>query len=170
MRNKLANRFYEPIVFLFCLNKAWKKSQHAKAPDLSFDMAQSLEHNFHCFVNKLGQLCDREPHGNSVTAFVVLKCPEGIQYRFASNNQDEKQLIRAKSFVVEVLETLGRAEEDELEDRISLILRNLLSFTRPRIEAYIKSLKANSALCMVACVREDTDDCEFPNHILILEC
>jgi hypothetical protein len=132
-------------------------------------MVQSLEYDFHRFVNKLGQLCDREPRGNTVTAFVVLKFPDHIQYRFASNQQEEEQLRCAQGFINDVLETLGRAEEDELKERTSLILRKSLSFTRPRIEAYIKSLKDNSALCVAACLREGTEDCDFPNHILILE-
>lgn len=160
MRNKLTNRFYEPILLLFCLNKAWNQNQISKAPDLSLDMAETPEHAFHRFVNKLGQLCDSERNGKTVTAFVVLRFPDRIQYRFASNQQEEPELVRAQAFIMDVLKTLGTADGDELQDRTSHILRNLLSFTRPKVEAYIKSLKRNSALCIAVCIGEGTKDCE----------
>lgn len=147
---------------------AWKHNEISQDPDLPSDTAQSPRHAFYRFVNKLGQLCDREPCGNTVTAFVVLKFPDRIQYRFASNQQEEEKLCRAKAFMIEVLETLGGAEGGELKDTTSLILRKSLSFTRPRIEAYIKSLKKNSALCIAACTRESAEDCKFPNHNMIL--
>ena len=161
MRPKLVKRFYEPIVLLVGLNLAWEHNQISKASDLSLDVTESPKRAFHNFVNKLGQLCDSERDGNTVTAFVVLKFPDRIQYRFASNNQEEEDLIRAKKFITSVLETLAEADGDELEDRISHILRESVSFIRPRARAYVKSLKTQAALCIEACARESTKDCEF---------
>jgi hypothetical protein len=161
MRSKLANRFYEPIILLVGLNMAWEHNQISKAPDLSSDETESPERAFHNFVNKLGQLCDSERDGNTVTAFVVLEFPDRIQYRFASNHQEEEDLIRAKAFTTYLLQTLGGAGGDELQDKTSHILRKSLSFIRPRAGAYVKSLKKQAALCIEACARESTEDCEF---------
>jgi hypothetical protein len=130
---------------------------------------QSPERAFHCFVNKLGQLCDSERGGNTVTAFVVLQFPDRIQYRFASNQQESEDLIRAQTFTTYVLQTLGRADGDELQGMTSHILRKSLSFTKPRVEVYVKALKKQAASCISACAREDTDECESENQILILE-
>ncbi len=140
---------------------AWKHNQASKAPDLSLNVAESPELAFHNFVNKLGQLCDSERDGNTVTAFVVLHFPDRIQYRFASNNQEEDGLARAKAFITYVLQTLGGADGDELRDMTSHLLRKSLSFIRPRAGAYVKLLKKQAALCIEACTREGTEDCEF---------
>src|SRR4051812_41755011 len=99
VRSKLANRFYEPIILLVGLNMSWTDHLNSKAPDLLSDKAQSPKDAFQCFVNKLGQLCDSERHGKTVTAFVVLKFPDSIQYRFASNQREEEDLIHTKSFI-----------------------------------------------------------------------
>lgn len=169
VRSKLANRFYEPIVLLVGLTMACIHNQPSKAPDLSLDAAQSPDRAFHCFVNKLGQLCDNEQGGKSVTAFVVLKFPDRIQYRFASNQRGSDDLIGAQKFTTYILQTLGKADRDELQGMISNILRKWLSFNRPRVEAYVKVLERQTTSCISACASEDTDECEYENQTLILE-
>lgn len=135
--------------------------QTSKAPDLSQGVAQSPELDFHCFVNKLAQLCDSERKGNTVTAVVVLQFPDRIQYRFASNQREIADLICTQSFLKDILKTLGTADVDDLGDLSSHILRKVISFTRPRVGAYVKSLKEHTALCISACRRDDTDGCRF---------
>lgn len=169
LKSALAKRFYEPIILLVGLNAAWEDHQTSKAPDLSSDMAQSSERAFHCFVNKLGQLCDSERGGKTVTAFVVLQFPDHIQYRFASNQREEEDLIRAQSFIEYILHALGRTDACKLREMTSHILQKSLSFTRPRVGAYVRSLKKHTALCISSCERKGTEECEFKKHIQILK-
>jgi hypothetical protein len=160
VRSKLTNRFYEPIVLLDGLNDALIHNQFSKAPDLSLDAEQSPEHSFHCFVNKLGQLCDSKRGGDTVTAFVVLKYPDRIQYLFASNQREIEDLIRAQTFITYVLQTLGKTDKDKLQGMTSHILRESLSFTRPRVEYSVKVLKIQAAACISTCEKEETGECE----------
>jgi hypothetical protein len=167
LRSKFANRFYEPIVLLDSLSTAWRGNQTLRVADIAYDVTQSCERAFHSFVNKLGQICDRECGGKTVTAFVVLEYPDHIQYRFASNQQETNDLVGAGMFVTWILRTLGEATDDQLREKTSPILRAVLSFTRPRVGAYIKSLKDNVAACIKTCTIEDTEEGEFRNNVLI---
>lgn len=167
LRSKVAIRFYEPIILLLGLNVAYIHNQPSKAPDLSLDTAQSPELEFHCFVNKLGQLCDSERGGNTVTAFVVLKCPDRIQYRFASNQRSIEDLDRARTFIINVLRALGDADKDELRDVSPHILRKVLAFNKLRVVLYLKNLEKQVAPCISACKKDDTDECELEKLITV---
>jgi hypothetical protein len=156
VKSSLTYRFYEPIVLLLSLNEAYLHNRPAKAPDLSLDVGQSHERSFHCFVNKLGQLCDSERGGNTVTAFVVLQFPDHIQYRFTSNQRKDEDLDHARTFITHILETLCLMDRDDMP---SHILQKALSFTRPRVAGYVKQLKIHAVTCISACTKEGTEDC-----------
>jgi hypothetical protein len=164
LRSKLNNRFYEPIVLLSTLNRRWANHQGPKALDPPLDSVQSPEHEFQFFVNKLSQLCDGELGGKTVTAFVVLQFPSHIEYRFASNQRSEKDLIRVQSFVEDLLHTLHEADGFESPKLISHILRRILPFSKGRLRAYVKSLKQNITLCINSCTSERTNECKFKRH------
>lgn len=138
--------------------------QKPKAPDLSLDPIQSPENEFQDFVNKLSQFCDSERRGKTVTAFVVLQFPDHIEYRFASNSRNGNDLIRTQSFVKRMLDTLHKADEFKSSELNSKILQQALIFTRPRIEADVKLLNINTALCIKSCERDRTDECKFKKH------
>ncbi|KAH7407649.1 hypothetical protein BKA64DRAFT_706060 [Cadophora sp. MPI-SDFR-AT-0126] len=155
---KFTNRFYEPILLLAALNLTSPDHQTPKAPDLSQGVAQSPELDFHCFVNKLALLCDSDRNGNTVTAVVVLQYPDHIQYRFASNQRKDADLSQTQSFLENILETLGATDVSDLPMLSSHILRKVISFTRPRIGSYVKSLKEQTALCINDCQRDDSQE------------
>ncbi|KAH7324016.1 hypothetical protein BKA65DRAFT_511911 [Rhexocercosporidium sp. MPI-PUGE-AT-0058] len=155
---KFTNRFYEPILLLAALNLASPDHQTPKAPDLSQGVAQSPELDFHCFLNKLALLCDSDRCGNTVTAVVVLQYPDRIQYRFASNQRKEADLIHTQSFLENILNTLGTTDVSDLTLLRSHILRGVISFTQPRIRSYAKSLMEQLPLCISDCQRDDSQE------------
>jgi hypothetical protein len=165
VRSKVNKRFYEAVILLASLSMACVADQPSKTPDLSSELSLSPEHAFHCFVNKLGQLCDSQPGGNTVTSCVVLDLPDHIEYRFASNQQDIEDLIRAKTFIKCVLQAVGKLDEDKTQATISSILQKCLSFNRLRIEGYVTKLKKHSIFCIRACTKEDKDECEYEAQI-----
>ncbi|KAH8589269.1 hypothetical protein B0O99DRAFT_725644 [Bisporella sp. PMI_857] len=145
---KFANRFYEPIILLKSLNRACESSQAPKTPDLLPDNTQSPEYAFHCFRG-----C-----GNTVTAFAVLSFPDRIEYRFASNQREEIDLIGARKFISYLIATLGKTEAHDLERITSHLLQTSLSFTRPRVTAYLHSLNKQSTSCIDTCTGEITKE------------
>lgn len=155
-----ANKFYGPIVLLSGLNAACIRNRPVYFLDISTNAAQSPEQAFHDFVNKLAQLCDIERGGKTVTAFTVLQFPDHIQYLFTSNDRETEGFIRAQRFIISILNALGTAERHELQEKISNILRTSLSFTRPRVEAYVNVLKEQASVCISAGERENSDECE----------
>ena len=158
---KFTNRFYEPILLLAALNVTSPEHQTTKALDLSQGVAQSPELDFHCFVNKLALVCDSDRSGNTVTAVVVLQYPDRIQYRFAANQRKEADLTHTQSFLEKILKTLGATDIGDLALLSSHILREVISFTRPRIGSYAKSLKEQTPLCISDCQRDDSQECRF---------
>ena len=148
-------------MLLAALNSTSPGHHTFTAPDLSLGVTQSPKLDFHCFVNKLAQLCDSDKNGDTVTAVVVLQYPDRIQYRFASNQRKEDDLIRTQSYLENILKSLGATDVGDLTFLSSHILRKVISFTRPRISAYVKSLKENTPLCISDCQRDNTQECRF---------
>jgi len=165
--SKLANRFYEPLIITLGLNAAYSLNQSPQNPDVQSDKAQSAEYDFHRFVDKLAQLCQTEPGGDSVTAFVVLNPPEGIQYRFACNQRKKDDLIQVKTYISSILTKLGTVSTDTLTEMISPILRQSLSFTRSKVQAYVRMLVEQTVDCIKACKRENTDECKYRLQIQV---
>jgi hypothetical protein len=165
----LANKFYGPIILLSALNGACIDSRPVKFPDLSFQTEQSPEHAFHNFVNKLAQLCDIERGGKTITALGVLQYPDHIQYRFTSNQRESEELDCTKEFITSLLLALGKAEGSDFQALASSILRKSLSFTRPRVEPYVKALKKEVTSCIGACGTENTHEGTYKDLGVISE-
>ncbi|KAK3938968.1 hypothetical protein QBC46DRAFT_389041 [Diplogelasinospora grovesii] len=156
----LRKRFYEPVVLLFCLIFVHFKNNTTEAPDLDTDASKSPKSAFHCFVNKLGQLCDSKRGGDTITAFGVLR-PGNIEYRFASNNRDTAALEQVKRYITGILKTLAKTTSSKpgnKDEMHSQILRKALVFNRPRIEFYIKTFTDNCKFCIDMCQTEETDE------------
>jgi hypothetical protein len=163
-----ANKFYGPIILLSALNDACIDSRPVNFPDLSSDAEKSPEHGFHDFVNKLAQLCDIERGGKTVTALAVLQYPDHIQYRFTSNNRETRELDDTQKFITTILNALGKAEKRNVQGIASNILRTSLCFTRPRVEAYVKTMKNEVTRCISATQKENTGECKYNDLDLIL--
>lgn len=150
-----ARRFYEVVIFLYCLTAVNFKNKNTKEPDLEIATGKSPKHEFFCFVNKLGQICDNQPGGGTITAFAVLQ-PGSIQYRFASNNRDTPALEIVKTYITDILSTLGQTANDQLDTVYQQILGKVVAFNRPRIEGYISGLLKQFDFCIKTCEGDDT--------------
>ncbi|KAJ4404436.1 hypothetical protein N0V82_010499 [Gnomoniopsis sp. IMI 355080] len=120
MNQKLRRRFYEPVVFLHAVTRAWQLNRQAVSHDFASVNTGSLEVNFKEFVNRLSQFCDIKLGGDFVTAFTVLDREDRIQYRFACNRAGKSQLERASAFVTDLLTTLRDGEASNNLDQVLL--------------------------------------------------
>lgn len=154
----LGKRFYEVVIFLYCFIIVNHRNKNTTEPDLDTATGKSPADEFFCFVNKLGQICDSRPsdHGDTITAFAVLQ-PGPIQYRFASNNRSNAELETVKSYITDVLGTLGRASDDQLEAVREEIVSKVVTFNKPRIEHHATELLKELEFCIEVCDGEDTN-------------
>ena len=150
----LRKRFYEPIILLDALKYVYLKDSKLSEPDLDSGTGKSPRQTYFCFLNKLSQICDNQPQqslGKTVSAVVVLDSGT-IEYRFASNQRDEGELEAVKEYLTDILDILGRVTDDEANNRsfmclvLSRILRKVLAFNRPRVQAYMEPLFCNDRL------------------------
>ena len=157
-------RLYEPIILLDALRSVYRKDNSIIEPDLQAAAGKSPQQIYFCFLNKLSQICDNQPHqwlGRSVTAFVVLDSGTN-EYRFACNQRDRNELNTVRAYVTDILNILGGVTEDEMNDKAfmasisSHILLRILAFNRRRIEGYIESLCEKDRLAF--CIESSTGD------------
>lgn len=149
VRGKLRNRFYEPIILLLALNKAWMHNVAPKVLGHEPDgTAHTKEQLFRDFMNKLAQICDNKPRGSTVTAAAVLQYPDCVEYRFASNERNEKDLENMKSFIEDILNSLQPLTEARNGEVRAIILRKIVAFNRPRLQAYVRAIQTHSQDCL----------------------
>ncbi|KXX75488.1 hypothetical protein MMYC01_208107, partial [Madurella mycetomatis] len=140
-------RLYEAIVMLVCLTKAYVEGKSAEATESEINVPRSKKLVFHCFVNKLAQICDDRRGGDTVTAFAVLQ-PGNVQYYFGCNGRNAAALESVRSYVADVLNLIGTANPDDVKKAtrdsstplFSHVLQKIVGFNRPRIERYISVL------------------------------
>lgn len=156
----VARRFYEVVIFLYCLTAVNFKNNGTREPDLETATGKSPKHEFFCFVNKLAQICDSQPGGDTITAIAVLQ-PGSIQYRFASNNRDAMSLEMVKRYLTDILNTLGQTANSELDNIYQDILGKVVAFNMARIEIYIGGLMKHFDFCIATCESGDTPEGTF---------
>lgn len=163
-------RFHEAVTLLESLRDLFVKhnATHCMAEEESFASERNPKQLYFCFVNKLSQICDttRGGEGATITAFAVRQSGT-VQYLLASNRRDASELTVVRSFVVDILSTLGAAsdevvaEADHQSDIFQHLLRKILIFNRPRIRYYIKELDENLEFCIEKAREEGTDTGKF---------
>ncbi|EGO55991.1 hypothetical protein NEUTE1DRAFT_86761 [Neurospora tetrasperma FGSC 2508] len=157
----LSLKFYEAVLLLYSLKEVKFEAKSVKEPeaDLESDTGRSSRDSFRCFVNKLGQICDSELRGKTVTAFAVLQ-PGGIQYRFASNQRTNEELQDVKKYITNILGILGSTPDDQLNGVFGAALERVISFNRPAIQQQIKNLTKQEGMnhCVKVCQEEDTSE------------
>jgi hypothetical protein len=116
---------------------------------------------FQTLVNKLAQICDFEPKGNTVTALTVIWYNGRVCYVLASNRRGGGALKNARAGLNAVLgilkanlEASARVSDEEMEKRL---LREILSWNNVRVRSYLISLSRELQVCMKRC---DTSDSE----------
>ncbi|KAG8160240.1 hypothetical protein KVR01_009776 [Diaporthe batatas] len=146
---KLQRRFYEPVVLLLALTQA---CMHNYAPRVAESLAEVPSHSpdelFKDFVNKLCQICDNRRGGDAVTAISVLQYPDRVQYRFASNQRSEKELLKVKSYLEGILETLKGYSPSSSNLLMASVLRKIVAFNRLRLQGYIRYLYSQTQICL----------------------
>lgn len=76
------------------------------------------------------------------------QCTDEIASRFASNQRSENDLLKVKSHLEEILETLkGYTAASSLRLTAS-VLKKIVAFNRPRLQNYVKHLCEETQKCL----------------------
>lgn len=146
IKEKPRRRFYEAVVFLHAVTQAWQLNRQSVSHDLTAPNNRSHDANFKELVNKLSQFCDIKLGGDFVTAFTVLDLEDRVQYRFACNRANKKQLERTTTFVTDLLEALRDLEPTDASGQI--LLEKVLAHCRVRVHTYLGALKNACRECI----------------------
>lgn len=146
IKGKLRRRFYEAVVFLHAVTQAWQLNRQAVSHDCASANSGSLELNFKEFVNILSQFCDIKLGGDFVTAFTVLDREDRIQYRFACNRANQRQLERTSAFVTDLLTTLRDGEASDNLDQV--LLEKVLAHCQMRVHTYLGAFQTACRECI----------------------
>jgi hypothetical protein len=171
MPPSLRKRFYEPVILLSALRFVYLKDNSISEPDLEGSQGKSPKETYFCFLNKLSQICDsqpKQPLGKTVSAIVALDSGT-IEFRLASNQRDSRELDTVREYLTDILEVLGRATDQEVNDKASAstissgILQKVLAFNRERVEDYMKALVPANRLtfCIEYSAAEETSEGEL---------
>jgi hypothetical protein len=158
-------------VLLLALNEAYKDSASKKTiNDLPHTAGEdSDEKLFHNFVSRLGQICDSRPGGSTVTAFVVLQHPDKVEYVFGSNRRKTVELETTRAYIRAILTSLKESssceDDDQREEHLSNLLRDVLVFNRERIHRYLSGLTAALEKCLAICGQESSPTGEFETSL-----
>lgn len=160
----LSLRFHEAVLFQWCLKEVKYNVESVREPesdDLESHVGKSSRESFRCFVNKLGQICDNELRGKTVTAFAVLQ-PGEIQYWFASNQRNSEELEQVRVYIDDILRTLGTTPDDQLDGVSGTVLDKIVAFNRPVLKEHIKNLTRKEWIdfCAGVCEDEGTAECK----------
>ncbi len=143
---------------MLALNRAHIYASGEKGNDLPHDLEQPQEQLFLNFLCRLGQICDSRPGGHTVTAFTVLQRTDKVEYVFASNKRTLPELESVKGYVGSILKSLRYISEcdddDQLQEFLSSLLRDILAFNRDRVKRYLIGMKAALGTCIEICGKE----------------
>ena len=159
-------RFYEVVALLLALNEGYKGTASRKNNDLPHSTGEDSDEDlFHNFVSRLGQICDSRPGGPTVTAFAVLQHPDKVEYVFGSNARKFVELESTRAYIHAILTSLRKSsnceDDDEREEYLSDLLRDVLMFNRERIKRYLNGLTDALELCIAICREEGSSAGEF---------
>lgn len=68
--------------------------------------------------------------------------------RFASNQRSENDLLKVKTHLQGILETLRNYTAASSTLLIASVLRKIIAFNRPRLQSYIKHLSSQTQRCL----------------------
>lgn len=154
-QTKLRKLFFPPLVLLECLNKICPQGPSQKVSDAPLNTNQSPEEMFHTFVNKLAQICDFEPKGNTVTALAVIRHNGRICYILASNRRGTGAWKNARAGLQAVLDILKSnletkiSSSDEVMER--RLMHEILFWNNVRVRSYLTALSKELQACMKRC-------------------
>ena len=160
--------FFPPLVFIQSLDEICDRRAVRKESDAPPSPNQGTEEKFHTFVNKLAQICDYRPHGDTVTALAVLQESGRVLYVFASNRRARPELLKTGRELTAVLkiikDNLEAATQESDEVIQERLLRLILVHNNVRIRSYLTSLDKGLGACIEACERETTRSANLSKH------
>lgn len=161
MKNKAIHRFYEPLVLLKSLNDELTETAGPSSPGETLQ-PQDERQILQAFVYKLAHVCDniKGKEGRSVSSCAVL-CDEeqdgAVVYLLASNRRGPEELEALAEFVYQLIRMVSEDADKPAGDKG---FRHILNFNKPRIEYYIKQLRAHSQTCLEQCDDETSEESE----------
>lgn len=72
---------------------------------------------------------------------------DGIVSRFASNQRSKNELLKVKSYLQDILETLKGYTSTSSTLLTASILRKIVAFNRPRLQNYVRHLSKLTQIC-----------------------
>ncbi|KAK1847417.1 hypothetical protein CCHR01_09943 [Colletotrichum chrysophilum] len=156
LRNRL-RRFYDALVLLSSLIEACKVNGQTRANNEGYEPSDNPNIVLECFINKLAQVCDNVPFGDTVTALAItIRNYDGLLYTFAYNRQTVGDPNKATNFVRRLLNDTGTATLDQVKDDphsplFQRALQQILEFHDKRILAYRDKLMKSVVACIVDC-------------------
>ncbi len=164
-QTRLRKTFFPPLVLLECLNEVCPGAAPQKDSDAPRNPNQSPEEMFYTFVNKLAQICDFQPKGNTVTAIAVIWRNGRICYILASNRRTTGTLRTARAGLTAVLDILkanleatARESDEVMEGRL---MREVLNWNSVRVRSYLTSLAKALQACLKRCDDSHPDGNEY---------
>ncbi|EQB52195.1 hypothetical protein CGLO_08196 [Colletotrichum gloeosporioides Cg-14] len=163
LRNRL-RRFYDALVFLSSLIEACKVNGQTRAHNEGYEPSDNPNMVLECFINKLAQVCDNVPFGDTVTSVAItVHNYDGLLYTFASNRQTSGGANDARDFVRRLLDDMGSASLDQVKDDphsplFHRALRQILEFHDKRVQAYRDKLLKSISACIVDCDASDSNE------------
>ncbi|KAK0625817.1 hypothetical protein B0T14DRAFT_542947 [Immersiella caudata] len=154
---KLRKFLHPAQILLASLNDICPRGPPRKPSDAPPNPNQSLEEKFHTFVNKLAQICDFEPKGDTITAMAIIMHDGKVTYLLASNRRGQGALNNARKGLGQVLGILkanleapaSLKESDEVVGR--KLMERILWWNKVRVRSYLTALVGELKKCMERC-------------------
>ncbi|KAF4918951.1 hypothetical protein CGCVW01_v008332 [Colletotrichum viniferum] len=148
--------FYEPVVLEYALQIACRGGREVfnETPIMENDSLTSQKQAFHCFVDKLAQVCDNERGGKMVTAVAVLNGSDQTEFVFASNERTEDELAETRDFLHSLLTLVGKNPAGlKPKPLTKQVLWKILHFNMLRLNDYLNKLIKYLNKCIADCDR-----------------
>jgi hypothetical protein len=114
---------------------------------------------FQTLVNKLAQICDFEPKGDTISALAVIQQDGRLCYVLASNRRGTGAMKNARLGLQAVLDILKDSVEKKTNDSDEVmgkrLMREILFWNNVRVRSYLTSLGEGLKKCIEKC---DTSD------------
>lgn len=159
--------FYPIIVLLACLPRTGELPYKARRDiDQPPSPTSSPEQIFHDFVSKLAFLCWTDVSPATISACVVLACPDDtVEYAFTFNSRKRSELIQLEDKIKSILVMFhGSPSSDE---RKKEILHKVLSVCAGRVRGYLRACEGHLDGCIQACFSDDSPDGEYYSSMLV---
>ncbi|KAI1874422.1 hypothetical protein JX265_004630 [Neoarthrinium moseri] len=145
---------YQLMVLEKALNNFYNTTQHGSVhkTNIQGESLISDQQWFSFFMNKLAQACDSERGGKTVSAITILQGLDGPVFLLASNQRDDDELDKAKSFVEKLLRLVGdNPDRLKKKPRVKQVLNQILEFGIKRVDLYLKYLEIHLDECIACC-------------------